>query len=59
MMNFTKEEIDIAVKVLSQSKLVDRWVRNVAKSYGVDLDAPKGKTFCRRERIAAARRLIK
>lgn len=58
-MPFTPEEVNIAVKVLAKSKIVDEWVRGMAKSFGVDLKSPEGKDFYRRERINAARRLLK
>ena len=56
---FTKHEIEIAIRVLMQSRLVREWVKSQAKFVGVDLSTPAGQEFYEREARAQAARLIK
>jgi hypothetical protein len=58
-MQFTKEEIETAVKVLSYSKQVDKWVKGEMKAFGLDMKSYKGRKFYDTQRVEAARRLIK
>jgi hypothetical protein len=58
-MKFTPEEINIAIKVLSRSKHVDKWVRGEMAAFGIDFNSEAGKKFYDAQRIEAARRLIK
>ena len=57
--SFTKHEIEIAIRVLMQSRLVREWVKSQAKFVGVDLSTPAGQEFYEREARAQAARLIK
>ena len=57
--NLTKYELENAIKVLMQSRIVTNWVKSQAKFLGVDLSTPAGQEFYERETRAAAERLIK
>jgi len=56
---FTKHEIETAIRVLAQSRIVTNWVKSQAKFLGVDLSTPAGQEFYERETRAAAERYIK
>jgi len=56
---FTKHEIETAIRVLMQSRMVTNWVKSQAKYLEVDLNTPAGQEFYEREVRAAAERLIK
>ena len=56
---FTKHELETALRVLMQSRMVTRWVKSEAKFLGVDLSTPAGQEFYERETRAAAEKLIK
>ena len=56
---FTKRELDNAVKVLMESRIVKNWVDSQAKLLGVDLNTPAGHEFFNREARAQAEKLIK
>jgi hypothetical protein len=58
-MKFTPQEINTAVKVLSRSKHVDKWVKGEMRAFGIDINSEDGKKFYDAQRIEAARRLIK
>ena len=55
---FTKRQIETAVEVLKETRMVRRWVESQAKFLKVDLSTPQGKEFFERETAFAARRLI-
>ena len=57
--NFTKHELENAIRVLMQSRIVTNWVKSEAKVLGVDLSTPEGQQFYERETRAHAERLIK
>ena len=56
---FTRHQLDNAVMVLMQSRIVKHWVESQAKLLGVDLNTPAGHEFFNREARAQAERLIK
>lgn len=56
---FTKHQIETAIQVLMESRIVRNWVESEAKFLGVDLSTPAGQEFYEREARAAAQRLIK
>ena len=56
---FTKHELEIAVRVLMQSRMVTHWVESQAKFLGVDLSTPAGQEFYECETRASAERLMK
>lgn len=56
---FTKHELETAIRVLMQSRMVTNWVKSQARFLGVDLSTPAGQEFHEREARAAAERLIK
>jgi len=56
---FTKHELETALRVLMQSRMVTHWVKSEAKFLGVDLSTPAGQEFYERETRAAAEKLIK
>ena len=55
---FSRHEIEVAIKVVMQCKLVSNWVKGQAKFLNVDLNTADGQEFYRREARAAAIRLI-
>ena len=56
---FTKHQIEVAISVLMESKIVRNWVKSEAKFLNVDLNTPRGRLFYEREARAAAERFIK
>ena len=56
---FTKHELETAIRVLMQSRMVTRWVKSQAEFLGVDLSTPAGQEFYERETRAAAERFVK
>ncbi len=56
---FTKHQIEVAICVLMESRIVKNWVKSEAKFLGVDLNTPQGREFYQREARAAAERFIK
>ncbi len=56
---FTKHQIEIAISVLMESRIVKNWVTSEAKFLNVDLNTPQGREFYNREARLAAERLIK
>jgi hypothetical protein len=57
--NFTKHEIETAIRVLMKSRVVTNWVKQEAKRFNIDLNTPEGHAFYERETRAAAERHIK
>ena len=56
---FTKRELENAIKVLMESRIVKNWVESQAEHLGVDLNTLEGREFFKREARAQAERLIK
>lgn len=56
---FTKHQIETAIEVLMESKIVRNWVEGEAQFLGVDLATTRGREFYAREARLAALRLIK
>jgi len=56
---FTKHQIEIAISVLMESKIVKNWVKSEAKFLNVDLNTPRGRLFYEREARLAAERFVK
>jgi len=56
---FTKHQIEVAISVLMESRIVKNWVTSEAKFLGVDLNTPRGREFYQREARLAAERLVK
>lgn len=56
---FTKHEMETAIKVFMQSHFVTAWVKSQAEYLGVDLMTPKGQDFYERERRKYAEKLMK
>ena len=56
---FTKHQIEVAISVLMESRIVKNWVKSEAKFLEVDLNTPRGREFYEREARAAAERFIK
>jgi len=56
---FTRKEIETAIRVLMEAKIVRNWVKSEAKFFGVDLDTPRGKIFFEQNARAMAERLIR
>ena len=46
--NFTKHELETAIRVFMQSRMTTRWVKSQAKFLGVDLSTPAGQEFYER-----------
>lgn len=59
MARFTPEEIETAVKVMSYSKMVEKWLKNTLKAYNIDPKSPEGRKFCREKREQEARKLVR
>ena len=57
--NFTKHELQNAIKVLMQSRIVTNWVKSQAEFLGVDLSTPAGQEFYERQARAYAEKLTK
>lgn len=55
---FTKHELETAIRVMMESRIVKNWVKSQAKFLGVDLSTPTGQEFYERETRAAAERYI-
>ena len=55
---FTPHELEIAIKVLIESKAVKAWVEGQARAYDVDLSTPEGKTFASLRARQHAEKLI-
>ncbi len=56
---FTRHQIEVAISVLMESRIVKNWVKSEAKFLEVDLNTPQGREFYEREARAAAERFIK
>jgi len=56
---FTKHQVEVASRVLMESKIVRNWVTSEAKFLNVDLSTPRGREFYEREARLAAERLGK
>ena len=56
---FTKHEMEIAIRVLMQSRRVTNWVKGEAKLLGVDLSTPTGQEFYERNARAYAEKLLR
>jgi hypothetical protein len=56
---FTKHEMEAAIRVLMQSRIVTNWVKSQAEFLGVDLSTPAGQEFYERNARAYAETLIK
>ena len=56
---FTKHQIEVAISVLVESRIVKNWVKSEAKFLNVNLNTPQGREFYQREARIAAERLIK
>ena len=57
--DFTKHQIETAIRVLMQSHIVTNWVNSEAKLLGVDLSTPEGQEFYERNARAYAKKLVK
>jgi len=56
---FTKGEVEIALRVVAESKAVRNWVISEAQFLGIDLNTPRGQEFYRNASRAAAEGIIK
>ncbi len=56
---FTKHELETAIKVLIQSRIVTNWVKSQAEYLGVDLSTPAGQEFYERNARAYAETFTK
>jgi hypothetical protein len=56
---FAKHELETAIRVLMQSRMVTHWVKSQAQFLGVDLSTPTGQEFYERKARAYAEKLIK
>lgn len=55
---FTKHELETAIRVMMESRIVTKWVKSQAKFFGVDLSTPTGQEFYERETRVAAEKYI-
>ena len=56
--NFTKHEIEIAIRVVMKSRRIKHWVEAEAKRFNVDLNTAEGKAFYESAARAAAEKDI-
>ena len=56
---FTLNDYEIAIKVMTKSKIVQKWARGEAEVFGVSLDTPTGKRFFENKCREQAERLIR
>ena len=56
--DFTKHEIEIAIRVIMKSLRIKHWVEAEARTYKVDLDTAEGKAFYELTARAAAEKDI-
>jgi hypothetical protein len=55
---FTPEELEIAAKVMAESKIVRRWLKGELEAFGVDPKSPEGKQFIKNKKIEQGHKLI-
>ena len=56
---FTPHDHEVAVQVMSKSKIVRKWAQGEAEAFGVDLSAPAGRKFFEEKCREQAQRLVK
>lgn len=56
---FTKKQVDTAVEVLANSRMVRNWVKKEAGFLEVDLESPEGKKFVEEQCRIRARHLLR
>ena len=56
--DFTKREIEIAIRVVMKSRRIKHWVEAEARTYKVDLNTAEGKAFYESAARAAAEKDI-
>jgi len=56
---FTPHDREIAIQVMSRSKIVQDWARGLARAYDVSLDTKTGKAFFKEKCREQAERLVK
>ena len=59
MKKFSKIQIDTAVEVLSKSRIVRNWGKNMAKAFGVDITTDRGKLWYEKKCEEVARNLLR
>lgn len=59
MKKFPRKQIETAVDVLSQSKMVQNWVKSMSDFTGVDLTTDAGKTWYENKCREVAKHLLK
>jgi hypothetical protein len=59
MVHFTKSQIETAVLVLKESKMVKEWVNGHLRFLSIDPNSPKGIELIKRESDKYARKLLK
>ena len=55
----TPEEIETAIRVLSQARVVTKRTMGLLKAFGIDPESEEGKKFVERENRRMAEELIK
>ena len=56
---FTPHDREIAVQVMSKSKIVRKWAEGEAEAFGVSLNTPTGRKFFTEKCREQAQRLVK
>lgn len=54
----TPREVEIAVKVMFQSRIVRKWIAGQLRWFGLDPLTPEGRAFAEREGMKMSRRLV-
>lgn len=50
---------EIAVEVLMESQMIQKWVQGELKAYGLDSGSPEGKVFIEKQSRMHAEKLIR
>ncbi len=56
---FTEHDRETAIRVLTHSKIVQKWAKGEARAFGVDLSTPAGREFFEEKSREQAERLIR
>jgi len=56
---FTTRDYEVAVRIMSKSKLVRQWAEGELRAYGLGLDTVAGKKFLEQKAREQAERLVR
>ena len=56
---FTEHEMDIAVRVMSKSKIVRDWALGLTRAYGLEPDTPACNSFLDKKCMEQAQRIVR